>query len=160
MKTRRLAIALAAISGLLALPAVAQTLPGGVLPGPLFPAPGSGSLYPGNGSLFPTPMPQQHGNFGGGFHHGHGHGFGSGGFIIYEDEPEVVHDVVVVHDAAPEPPPPPPPPRQRWMLGRSYGSLPGGCLKMLTGAGAYYDCSGEWYRQVGAGRYKAIAQPL
>ena len=161
MKTRRLAVALAAICGLPALPASAQTLPGGVLPGPLFPAPGSGSLYPGNGSLFPTPMPQQHGNFGGGFHHGHGHGFGSGGFIIYEDEPEVVHDVVVVHDAAPEPPPPPPPPRQRWVLGRSYESLPPqGCLKMLTGAGAFFDCSGEWYRQVGAGRYKAISEPL
>ena len=69
-------------------------------------------------------MPQQHGDFGGGFHHGHGHGFGSGGFIIYEDEPEVVHDVVVVHDAAPEPPPPPPPPRQRWVLGRSYEFAP------------------------------------
>src|SRR5690348_17284028 len=67
MKTRRLA--LAAISGLLALPASAQTLPGGVLPGPLFPAPGSGSLYPSNGSLFPnSSMPQQHGNFGGGRH--------------------------------------------------------------------------------------------
>lgn len=157
MKTRHLTAALAAIS--LALPATAQTLPGGVLPGPLFPQPGSGSLYPSNGSLFPSnAMPQQRGDFGGGFNHRHNHGFGSGGFIIYEDEPEVVHDVVVVHDEAPEPAPPPPQPRQRWVLGRSYESLPGGCLKMLTGTGAYFDCRGEWYRQVG-GKYKAVAAP-
>jgi hypothetical protein len=100
-------------------------------------------------------MPQQHGNFGGG--HRHGHGFGSGGFILY-DEPEVVHDVVVVHDEAPEPPPPPPPPRQRWVLGKSYDALPGGCLKMLAPAGAFFDCSGEWYRQVGTG-YRAVRMP-
>ena len=156
VKALHLAAAMAAIGS--ALPAVGQTLPGGVLPGPLFPAPGSGSLYPGNGSLFPAPMPQQHGNFGGGRHHGHG--FGSGGFIIYEDEPEVVHDVVVVHDEAPEPPPPPPPPRQRWVLGRSYDSLPGGCLKMLAPGGSYFDCSGEWYRQTGNAQYKAVGSPL
>jgi hypothetical protein len=155
MKTLRLGVAFAAIFGVLA-PAGAQTLPGGVLAGPLFPQPGSGSLFPGNGSLFPSPMPQQHGRFGGG--HGHNHGFGSGGFIIYDDEPEVVHDVVVVHDEAPEPPPPPPPPRQRWVLGRSYDALPGGCLKMLMGAGSYFDCSGEWYRQVGTG-FQAVRMP-
>jgi len=156
MKTLRLGVAFAAIFGVLA-PAGAQTLPGGVLAGPLFPQPGSGSLFPGNGSLFPnSSMPQQHGRFGGG--HGHNHGFGSGGFIIYDDEPEVVHDVVVVHDEAPEPPPPPPPPRQRWVLGRSYDALPGGCLKMLMGAGSYFDCSGEWYRQVGTG-FQAVRMP-
>jgi hypothetical protein len=124
--TRHLTAAIAALS--LALPATAQTLPGGVLPGPLFPQPGSGSLFPGNGSLFPnSSMPQQHGNFGGGRHHGHG--FGSGGFIIYEDQPEVVHDVVVVHDqpaAAPEPPPPAPPrePCDRPHLRLASGRVP------------------------------------
>ena len=82
-----------------------------------------------------------------------------GGIILY-NEREVVHDVVVVHDQPPEPPPPPPPPRQRWVLGRSYSSLPGGCLKMLMGSGAFFDCSGEWYRQVGALQYKAVSAPL
>ena len=155
MKTFRLAVPLA-ISAL-ALPVGAQTLPGGVLPGPLFPQPGSGSLYPSNGSLFPnSSMPQQHGNFGGG--HGHGHGFGTGGFFYYE-EPYVVHDVEVIHDQAPEPPPPPPPPRQRWVLGKSYDALPGGCLKMLTPGGSFFDCSGEWYLQTGNAKYKAVAQP-
>jgi hypothetical protein len=155
--TRHLTAAIAALS--LALPATAQTLPGGVLPGPLFPQPGSGSLFPGNGSLFPnSSMPQQHGNFGGGRHHGHG--FGSGGFIIYEDQPEVVHDVVVVHDqpaAAPEPPPPAPP-REPYVIGRTYASLPGGCLKMVEGGASFFHCSEGWYRQVGA-RFRAVARP-
>lgn len=148
---------MAAIS--LAGPAAAQILPGGVLPGPLFPQPGSGSLYPGNGSLFPHSLPPQTGVPG--FHRHHGF---HGAIILYE-RPIVVHDVVVVHDQAPEPPSPPPSPspskpRQRWVLGRSYGSLPGGCLKMLMGNGAFFDCSGEWYRQVGARQYKAVAAPL
>jgi hypothetical protein len=143
---------MAAIS--LAGRAAAQTLPGGVLAGPLFPQPGSGSLYPGNGSLFPNSMPAQTGGF-------HRHHRFNGGFILYE-RPEVIHDVVVVHDQPPEPPSPPPspsPPRQRWVLGRSYGSLPDGCLKMLAGSSAFFDCSGEWYRQIGARRYTAVTAP-
>ena len=155
MKTLRLTATLADI--FLALPAAAQTLPGGVLPGPLFPQVGSGSLYPSNGSLFPnSSMPRQHGNFGGG--HRHDHGFGSGGFIIYDEEPYVVHDVEVIHDEAPEPSPAPPPPRQAWVLGKSYTALPGGCLKMLTPGGSFFDCSGEWYLQVATG-YQAVRMP-
>jgi hypothetical protein len=95
----------------------------------------------------------------GGFHRGWGHGFGRG-FVIFE-EPRVVHDVVVVHDVAPEPPappPPPPPPRKPYVIGRSYASLPGGCMKMIAGGASYYQCSGEWYRQV-AGGYRAVAGP-
>jgi hypothetical protein len=140
---------IAALLALVPAGASAQVLPGGTL-APVI-------QQPGHGSLFPSPMPQQHGRFGSGHH---GHGFGRGGFILYDDEPEVVHDVVVVHDEAPGPPPPPPPPRQRWVLGRSYDSLPSGCLKMLTAGGAFFGCSGEWYRQTGNAQYKAVGSPL
>jgi len=96
--------------------------------------------------------------------HGGLHG-GQGVFIPYyvEREPviierEVVREVPVVV----EPPPPPPPPREPYVIGKSYASLPGGCMKMIEDAASYYLCSGEWYRQVGSGsaaRYKAIVQP-
>src|SRR5689334_10103773 len=108
----------------------AQVLPGGGLAGPLYPQPGSGSLYP-------TPIPPQTGSFGRGGHvGGHHRGFGTGGFFLYQ-EPYVVHDVVVVHDqpaAAPAPPPPPPEPRRVFVLGKTYDTLPPyGCLKMIEG---------------------------
>jgi len=96
--------------------------------------------------------------------HGGLHG-GQGVFIPYyaEREPvvierEIVREVPVVV----EPPPPPPPPREPYVIGKSYASLPGGCMKMIEDAASYYLCSGEWYRQVGSGsaaRYKAIVQP-
>jgi hypothetical protein len=94
---------------------------------------------------------------GGGFHRGHG--FRGGGFFIVP-ETEVVHDVVVVHDqpaAAPEPPPPAPP-REPYVIGRTYASLPGGCLKMVEGGASFFHCSEGWYRQVGA-RFRAVARP-
>jgi hypothetical protein len=108
--------------------------------------------------LYPTPIPSQ-GGARGGFHRGLHHGLG-GGFVLFE-EPEVVHDVVVVHDVAaepPAPPPPPPKPREPWVLGRTYGALPGGCMKMIAGGASYYQCSGDWYRKV-AGGYRAVARP-
>ena len=142
----------------------AQTVsPGGVLAPPIL-QPGGGSLYPGNGSLFPAPMRSQGGVRGSGrgavgnVHHGH-RGFANDVFIY--EEPDVVHDVVVVHDeaaAAPEPPPPPPDPREPYVIGRSYGSLPGGCMKMIEGGASYFHCSEGWYRQVGA-LYRAVAGP-
>jgi hypothetical protein len=46
------------------------------------------------------------------------------------------------------------------VLGKSYDALPGGCLKMLSARGAFFDCSGEWYRQVGNAQYKAVGSPL
>ena len=97
----------------------------------------------------------------------HGGGFGHQGFFIpyfverqapVIIEREVVREVPVVV----EPPPPPPPPREPYVIGKSYASLPGGCMKMIEGGASYYLCSGEWYRQVGSSRaatYKAIAQP-
>jgi hypothetical protein len=148
MKAVRLTVALIA---LVSAGAGAQVLPGGGLAGPLYPQPGSGSLYP-------TPIPPQTGSFGG--HGGHHRGFGTGGFFLYQ-EPYVVHDVVYIHDqpaAAAEPPPPPPSPREPYVLGRTYASLPGGCLKMVEGGAAYFLCSGDWYRQVGR-EYRAVAAP-
>ena len=59
---------------------------------------------------------------------------------------------------------PPPPPRQPFVVGKSYSSLPGGCLKSIEegGKATFYYCSGEWFRQLSGGRdarYKAVARP-
>jgi hypothetical protein len=151
------AAAMAALIAVVPAGVHAQVLPGGGLAGPLYPQPGSGSLYP-------TPIPPQGSVRGSrdGFHRGFRHGFG--GTVFIYAEPEVVHDVVVVHDtpapqpaAAPEPPPPPPP---RYVIGKSYDSLPGGCMKMVEGRSTYFLCSGDWYREVGRDRYKAVTAPM
>lgn len=143
--------------------AVAQQV-GGVLVPPIQ-QPGGGSLYPGPGSLFPSPMPPQTGGRGsrdGSHRGGRHHGF-SPGFILYA-EPVVVHDIVVVYDQPPEPPqpppapPPPPKPREPYVIGRTYKTLPGGCLKMVQGGASYFRCGGGWYRQVGS-RYRAVKMP-
>jgi len=72
-------------------------------------------------------------------------------------EKEVVKEVpVVVKD------PPAPKPREPYAVGKSYASLPDGCMKMIEDGASYYLCSGEWYQQVGSGsaaKYKAVAQP-
>jgi hypothetical protein len=90
------AAAMAALIALAPAGVSAQVLPGGGLAGP----------------LYPTPIPPQGSVRGSrdGFHRGFRHGFG--GTVFIYSEPEVVHDVVVVHDtpapepaAAPEPPP-------------------------------------------------------
>lgn len=83
------------------------------------------------------------------------------GFVI--EDREVVHHVIereVVHEVPAEPAAPPPPPRKPYVLGRSYSSLPGGCMKMIGGRGTYFYCSGDWYRQVGPAQYKAVSAPL
>lgn len=101
-------------------------------------------------------------------HHGEMHGKHGGHpvfvpfFVVERQAPviierEVVREVPVVV----EPPPPPPPPREPYVIGKSYASLPGGCMKLIEETVSYYLCSGEWYRQVGSGRaakYKAVAK--
>jgi hypothetical protein len=138
MRIFRLTPAIAAMSALLALaPASGQT--------PRLTVGGQWSAPP-------------HSGMHGGFHHG----FRASGFLIIP-ETEVVHDVVVVHDQPiepPAPPPPPLPPKEPWVFGRTYASLPGGCMKLVERGAAYFLCSGEWYRQVGSRQYKAVAGPL
>jgi hypothetical protein len=155
MKALRLQAALAAISALLALaPSGASAQPvtvGGILSPPI---PG-----PGNGSLFPTPIPPQVRGSRDGFHRGLRHDFP--GTVFITEEPDVVHDVYVVHDepaAAPEPSPPPPAPREPYVIGRTYDALPGGCLKMITGGASYFHCTEGWYREVGS-QYQAVEMP-
>ena len=96
--------------------------------------------------------------------HGGMHGHRGVFFPVYFErdpvviEREVVREVPVVV----EPPPPPPKPREPYVVGKSYASLPGGCMKMIQDGASYYLCSGEWYQQVGSGSaatYKAVAQP-
>ena len=113
---------------------------------------GSASAHArGVGSGFrhlPPPPP----HFGGGFI-----GFPVWGIEreVHVIEREIIREVPVVV----EPPPPPPAPREPYVIGKSYASLPSGCMKMIEEGASYYLCSGEWYRQVGSGSattYKAI----
>ena len=84
-------------------------------------------------------------------------------YFVQREDPviiqrEVVREVPVVV----EPKPPPPPPREPYVIGKSYASLPSGCMKLIEDGASYYLCSGEWYRQVGgdgAVKYEAVAQP-
>jgi len=87
------------------------------------------------------------------------------GLIVVEREVPVIVERKVVHEVKPaEPVAPPPPPRKPYVIGNSYASLPGGCMKMIEGSAAYYFCGGgEWYRQTGSGRsarYQAVARKL
>jgi len=88
---------------------------------------------------------------GGGMH-------GHRGFAVpffYPEREVVVVEREVIREVPPEPPAPP---RKPYLIGASYASLPGGCMKMIEAGGTYFYCGGEWYRQVGGG-YRAVAQP-
>ena len=90
-----------------------------------------------------------------------GHGFrgGFGGVWVVEREvPVIVEREVVVEVPVPAEPPPAPPPRDPYVIGKSYASLPGGCMKIVEPGASYYWCGGEWYRQVGK-EYRAVRQP-
>lgn len=100
------------------------------------------------------------GHHGGHFKRGH-----VTNFILVEREVPVIVEREVVREVVREvAPPAPPPPRKPYVVGRSYASLPGGCMKMIEGGASYYYCGGgEWYRLVGSGagavKYRAIAKP-
>jgi hypothetical protein len=84
------------------------------------------------------------------------------GFVWLEREyvPVIEREVVrEIPAEQPAPPTPPPPPRKPYVIGRSYSSLPGTCMKMVEKGAAYFLCNGEWYRQVGSRQYKAVARP-
>ena len=95
---------------------------------------------------------------GGGFH-GHHRGFAVP--WIVDDRVVVVEREIVreVPAAPPQPLEPPSPPRKPYVIGASYASLPGGCMKQVEAGGSYFYCSGDWYRQVGKGQYKAVREP-
>ena len=101
--------------------------------------------------------PRHHG---GGLRGRHGrHGFHVPYYVVEREptviiEREVVREVPVIVEA----PPPPPPPREPYVIGRSYASLPGGCMKLIEEGAAYYYCGGEWYRQAGK-QYRAVHAP-
>lgn len=91
-------------------------------------------------------------------HHG-GHFIGFPGVFVVEREVVHVIEREVVHEDPPPPPEPPPPPREPYVIGKSYASLPGPCMKMIEEGASYYLCSGDWYRQIGSGsavQYKAV----
>ncbi len=120
----------------------------GAMPVLLVLAPAKGDARPPIGIISPPPSG------------GHMHGF-HGGFFVVEREVVIEREIVHEKPADPLPPaaPPPPPPRKSYVIGKTYASLPGGCMKLIDRGSTYYLCSGEWYRQVGSARYKAVAQP-
>ena len=97
------------------------------------------------------------------FHGDHFRG-GFSGFWVEDRDPvvierEVVHEVPVAVPAAE----PAPPPREAYVIGKTYASLPGSCMKLIEEGVSFYYCSGEWYRQVGEGRaamYRAVKREL
>ena len=84
----------------------------------------------------------------------------------------VEHEVPVIVEREVAPPPPPAPPlkergekeRKPYVVGATYASLPGGCMKLIEAGGSFFYCGdGEWYREVRAGRdplYRAVARTL
>ena len=98
-------------------------------------------------------------------HHRFRGGFG-GFFIVEREVPVIVEREVVVERQVPTPSPSPEgegKKRKPIVVGGTYASLPGGCMKMIEDGASYYFCSGgEWYRQLGAGsgaKYRAVARP-
>lgn len=87
------------------------------------------------------------------------------GFIIIERE--VVRTVEREPEAkqAPAPPAAPaaaPEPRKPYVIGRTYSSIPSGCMKLIEEGASYYYCSGDWYQSVGRGnraQYLAVRKP-
>ena len=74
----------------------------------------------------------------------------------------VIEREVIKEVPAPPPPEPPPPPRKPYVIGASYDTLPGGCMKMIENGDSYYLCSGEWYQLVSGGKdgpYLAVKAP-
>jgi len=108
-----------------------------------------------------APAGSEHGSGGrwGGRHGRHHGGYYPGLNFVERPVPVIVEREVVrevVKEVAAEPPPPP---RKPYVLGASYASLPGGCMKMIEGSASYYYCGGgEWYRPVGK-QYRAVREP-
>jgi hypothetical protein len=82
-----------------------------------------------------------------------------GTWVIEREVPVIVEKEVVKEVPAPAPTPPPAAPRKPYVIGNTYDSLPGGCMKLIEEGASYYYCGGEWYRQEGKS-YKAVQREL
>jgi hypothetical protein len=74
-----------------------------------------------------------------------------------EREPEAKQDV-----PPPATPAAVPESRTPYVIGRTYNSIPSGCMKLIKDGASYYHCNGEWYQSVGRGngaRYMAVRGP-
>ena len=93
--------------------------------------------------------------------HGFKHGFG-GVWVVEREVPVYVEVPVAAPPVTPAPEQAQVEKRKPYVIGASYDSLPGGCMKLIEEGVSYYYCSGDWYRQAGWGRsatYKAVARP-
>jgi hypothetical protein len=124
-------------------------------------APCAAQSRPVSGGLrLPVPPPPPIGVF-----NSH-HGFP--GVWVVERQVPVIVEKEVVREVAVTPPSFPPhqgegSKRKPYVIGASYASLPGGCMKLIEQGVSFYYCSGDWYREVRAGRsplYKAVARKL
>ena len=127
----------------LAPSAAAQTLPVGGVPR---------ITIPSQNNLFSWER-------GSGFHGG----FGNVWVVLRQAQDDRVQNEPVVREVVREVPVPvpvaPPEPRKPYVIGASYASLPGGCMKLIEDRVSYYYCSGDWYRQEGKS-YRAVARRL
>lgn len=160
MKPLHLLAATLGTLALLASPATAQDRPVGGVPRITIPPP---TFHPGfpDGALKSAP-PNQNNLFswerGSGFHGGFGNVW-----VVEREVPVVVREVV----QAPPPQAVPLPQnpgggakeRKPYVLGASYASLPGSCMKMIEDGVSFYYCSGDWYRQEGKS-YRAVSRKL
>ncbi|MCL6741713.1 hypothetical protein LZ518_11305 [Sphingomonas sp. RB56-2] len=98
---------------------------------------------------------------GGGMDGGSINGLG-GVWVVERDVPVVIEREVVKEVPVPVPMTPPEP-RKPYLIGASYDSLPGGCMKLIEEGTSFYYCDGGWYQEVRAGRdplYRAIQRKL
>ena len=124
----------------------------------------------GSGPRNPIPSGggQTGGQMGSGGHAGVGSGSNFGRervndiFLVEEQVVQVVapQEEEEAKPAAPPASPPAAEPEKRepYAVGKSYSSLPPGCMKMIQGAALFYLCGGDWYQKVD-GQYLAVAQP-
>lgn len=118
-----------------------------------------------------NPIPSGGGQTGGQMGSGGATGVGSGGdfgrervndvFLVEEQVVQVVEPKEEEKQAAPAAAPvAEPEKREPYAVGKSYSSLPPGCMKLIQDGASYYFCGGgEWYQAVGGGQYMAVAQP-
>src|SRR4030095_3385154 len=97
-----------------------------------------------------------------GSHHGLHGGFDNV-WVVEREVPVYVDREVPVEVPVAVEAPAPAPPRKPYVIGASYSSLPGSCMKLIEEGVSFYYCSGEWYREIRGGRdpqYRAVERKL